>query len=180
MRPGASPVRGVEELQLGRVKEAGTGGMIDCYFLAVCRASSLDRDTNNFSVTHLIEEVQIPAEALGQIFPFELHFYVQVGEELIGKSAEFRIVWREQGGRETPGANTFTFELPIVRCRTRTSMLKIPESPGYYRILLEWRSHRENAWSRCAAFWPLEVKVMDEGSMSVIPAAPSQPPTTTT
>lgn len=146
--------------------------MIDCYFLGVCRGSALDRDTNNFTLFQLLEEVQVPEPLLGQTLPFEMHFYLAVTGESINAPSEFQIVWKEQDGREQPGANVFRLELSHDRVRNRTFALQLPIKAGAYRIYLEWRTPNTKPWTRSVASWPLTIGIIDESS----PHSPSAPP----
>lgn len=76
---------------------------MECYLLTICRSSSLDRDSNNFSLMHLVESIQVPEDVLGKPIPLEMHAYYISTDDELNQDYEFRIVWRCDDGRETPG-----------------------------------------------------------------------------
>lgn len=146
--------------------------MIDCYFLGVCRGSALDRDTNNFTLFQLIEEVQVPEAAIGTALPFELHFYIAVTGDSLNGRADFQILWKDQnGGEDVRGANVFPIDLSHPRVRTRTGAVQLPPRPGHFRIYLEWRMAGAESWTRSFASWPFVLSIADEP-----PHSPSAPP----
>ena len=138
--------------------------MIDCYFIGVCEGSALDRDTNNLSLFGLIEELQVPTEALGAVVPLQCHFYLATSKDAIGQPIEARVLWKRQDGSESHGANVFSLVPDALRVRNRATALQLPTAFGDYRLFLEWREPGAAEWARSTCGWPFQVIEQPEKS----------------
>lgn len=143
--------------------------MIECYLIAVCRASAIDRDTNNFSLFHVVEAVQIPPSVLGQVVPLEVHFYLETAASDVGREIEVRIVWCAEGGVETPGELHIPIKFVHRRSRTRAMALKLPMAHGNYKLRLDWRVPGSGEWKRSATYAPFDVELAPEPTPSTPP-----------
>ncbi len=132
--------------------------MPSCYFLALASDSSLDRDTNNFSLFKLTEEMQITISGTppqGPVLPIELHAYWMFEPGEIGRSFEFQFLF------EKPEAGVKSEPIPLQsdKKRLRVRNRGLPVLPnGEFRVRTQWRAVGENEWHLEPQIWPVEVK----------------------
>jgi hypothetical protein len=131
--------------------------MIRCYLLALCRASSLDAETSNFSLFSLVEAIQMVPFVPRAIVPIEVHAYFEAENEDVGTECEMRGVWISETGVETVGEAINALPITSPRPRTRAMSLRLPPSIGSYKFGIEWRQRGAAAWVREAACWPLTI-----------------------
>lgn len=134
--------------------------MPDCYLLAICESSSLSKDTNNYSLFNLIENIHLETDKAlpqnGEIpIPMQTHAYWFFSDDELNKDYEFRFVFET---REDTRIWEKTFQLksktPKFRVRIRGMILP---GTGNGLLRVEWRAIDEKNWHRCSIFWPFEL-----------------------
>ncbi len=116
--------------------------------LLSCVGSAIDKDSGALSLFNIIDEIQVPAEALGQPVPIETHFHVTSIEES-GREVEVRVIWRNAEGIETPSlAPTLAFLPRHQRMKVRSLVTVLPAAFGSYRRHVEWRYKGSDEWQR--------------------------------
>jgi len=133
--------------------------MPDCYLLAVVERSSIDRDTNNFSLYNLIETVQLKGteqtpEGGRALLPLELHAYWLLEDADLGREFQWRFVAVGEEGEQC--SKPFPTVSEKRRMRYRVQGFPVL-AEGDTRLFVEWRFEDADGWQRCAAYWPLEV-----------------------
>lgn len=137
--------------------------MIEGYLLALATGSSLDANTHNVSLFNLVENLTVPAEALDEIVPVELHFHCRLAPEARGRKFELRIVRTGEDGVQTPGDPLPFQTTDSPRFRLRATFFRMPAEYGDYVLHAEWRPAGEPLWHRDGAAWPLSVRAAPEG-----------------
>jgi hypothetical protein len=126
-----------------------------CYLLAVCSGSSLDEDTNNFSLFNLVEQVQCHADAPADlVLPLEVHAYWSFAPDEIDRAFEVHWVLCAQGGIEMIGQG-YPIRSNSPHFRMRMFGLGIPRLPGDCEVRVDWRLLPSESWTRDPAAWPL-------------------------
>lgn len=131
--------------------------MPKCYLIAVCRQSSLDAVTNNYSLFGLVEQVQPPMFPFP--IPFEVHVYMEFEPREFEVEHEVRVTILQNGERLTE-STTFKIIPSKPRGRLRVKMagkMQLVES-GQYHISAEWRQKDQAEWTASEIAWPLDVK----------------------
>jgi hypothetical protein len=131
--------------------------MIRGYLIALCSGSALDVNTKNFTLFNLIENLSLPAEALGQTLPFEFHFYCRIDPADRGAEFEMRVVRVDEKGATDPGE-----PLPVRtgdrgHFRLRVTAFRLPRAFGQHLLRVEWRKKGEERWTADPIEWPLSV-----------------------
>lgn len=130
--------------------------MPNCYLVAVCSGSSLDRRSNNYSLFNLIEQLRI--RSLPANVALQVHAYYEFDQEERGRSFELRIVVSD-GAEDSWTAPTYTFAPQQSRHRLRLQGLRIPAA-GRLRVRAEVRAAGTDlAWERSSCSWPLHVEI---------------------
>jgi hypothetical protein len=138
-----------------------------CYLVCLCAGSSLDRDTNNFTLFQLVERLQLPVAAFPQLpfqrhpAPIELHIYVDTDPEELSRGAiEVWPVWvSSDGSKLTATPEGQLLPLQGRRARIRFQAILLPAIAGYYHLQVDWRWQGDDAWSRFTAEWPFEFEI---------------------
>jgi len=128
-----------------------------CYLLVCCGGSSVDQQTNNFSLFSLVEQVNLPPGAPhppGGLLPLEIHSYWALGPDEIGREYEIRFVLVAPTGLETP-SDPFKHRWVTPRFRSRTLGLPLPPVVGAYELRADWREAGSAGWRRDPASWPV-------------------------
>jgi len=128
-----------------------------CYLLAVSQGSSLDSESNNFTLFGLVERVSLapgaPLENL--VLPFEMHCYWEFAPNEIDVDFEFRIVFTD--GDTERATQSYTLRSTKARLRIRLQGMPVLLH-GKVVVRTEWRRKGEEKWSRESVFWPLEIE----------------------
>jgi hypothetical protein len=126
------------------------------YLVAVCRDSSLDSSTNNWSLFQLIEAIQGPQFPVDM--PAEIHISLEFDEAERGRPHEVRVALETVGGNIVWRSQAANFTSATARLRTVGQGLRVP-SAGMHHLFAEIRpADAPNApWSRSPVGWPLEV-----------------------
>jgi hypothetical protein len=135
------------------------GNMPTCYLLAVAEGSSLDQDTNTFSLFRLLETVTVhvteeSSEPIG--LPLEVHAYWMFSEEEQNREYEFRLVL-EDDDSVVLASDPFKMKTPKSNHRVRIRGIQVPKKP-ITRIQVEWTRAGTIEWQRERAWWPLNVR----------------------
>lgn len=133
-----------------------------CYFVTMCLSSSLDRETNSFSLFNIVEELQVAPFEPGAAIQVSAHIYFETEPEDVGKSLESRTVWISDVGVETPSVTVNPIPVASsdrVRVRTRSLFMRLPPTLGRYRLVPEWREVGTDRWVRSDMSWSLVVQV---------------------
>lgn len=134
--------------------------MAECYLIAVSVGSSLDRDTNNWSLFGLTEQIRLPEDtpllADGDaILPLEVHIYWQFAPKEVGQTLEFRLIVSGSTGEK----QSRVFSVASDHRRHRSRIAGFPLfAEGDIRIGVESRFAGSNEWVKSPAFWPLLVE----------------------
>ena len=132
--------------------------MPSCYFLAVCAGSSLDQQTNNASLFHLVEQVNVAPGHLpepGRRLPLEVHCYFRLQPDEHGQEIEMRFALLAPTGLETYTDPT-SHRAASARLRTRHVGLSFPPDLGYYELRVDFRV-AGGPWQRGPSSWPLAI-----------------------
>lgn len=143
--------------------------MIRCYLLAVCQASSIDRDSNCLTLFQMIEQMQFMGP-WPPVLSIEVHTYWKGVAEDVGQEMECRVIRVAEDGREESGP-TNPFAMSAVRVRNRHFAFTMPTRPGSHELRVEWRARGSEDWVRESAFWPFVVE-----SLSETPASQQEEP----
>lgn len=133
--------------------------MPNCYLLVACGGSSLDQNSNNFSLFNLVEQVNVPPNTPPPdkgLIPLEIHAYWRVGTEEVGNDYEARFVLVAESGLETP-SEIFKFRSITPRFRTRSFGMPIPPVIGAYELRVDWRQASNATWIRDESSWPVSL-----------------------
>ncbi len=136
--------------------------MPNCYMLIACGGSSLDQNSNNFSLFNLVEQINVPPNAPpppNGLIPLEVHAYWRVGGDEIGTDYEARFVLVAESGLETP-SEVFKFRSITPRFRTRSFGMPLPPVVGAYELRVDWREVTNETWTRDASSWPVSLVEM--------------------
>jgi len=134
--------------------------MAECYLLAIARGGSLDRDTNNWTLFALTEQILLtpgapPAGEVGVGLPLEVHVYWQFDVTELGRTLEFRLIF--SNGEDEK--RTQAFEVVSTNPRHRTRIAGAPLLlEGDTRMKVEWRLDQSGDWTKSPAFWPFVVQ----------------------
>ena len=126
--------------------------MPECYLLALAQSSSLDAETNNFSLFGLIEEVAVPGP--NAFLPLEFHAYWKFAPEELNVAFEIRL--RLTDGKTDHPSPVTSLQSSTARLRGRGAGLRIP-GPGQWNLLADWRLP-DGEWTAGTIRWPLTVK----------------------
>lgn len=129
---------------------------MNCYLLAVAEGSSLDAESNNYSLFELVEKVIVAPDAPkeGLVLKLETHCYWEFLPSEVDVPFEIRIV-AVRGEDERAGQ---TFSIRSTKSRMRVRLQGTPVLlEGEVRLRAEWRREGEENWHRDSAWWPLEI-----------------------
>ncbi len=135
--------------------------MPDCYFIAVTRSSSLDRDTNTWSLFTLVENLNIQGdfayeEDEATVFSFvELHTFWLIEPHEFDKEFQIRVVFVTEQGKKS-SKNTYLLKSNKLRHRIRINGLEVVHL-GKLKLQIEWKADNKPKWKMCSAFWPMEI-----------------------
>src|SRR5258706_2626007 len=124
--------------------------MPKCYFLSVCSGSSVDQHSNNVTLFNLVEQINVPPGAPPPphgVVPLEIHAYLELAPDEVGRDIEIRFVMVAASGVGTPSV-TFHHRPITPRFRTRTFGLPFPPVAGLYTVRLDHRRRGEDRWHR--------------------------------
>ncbi len=130
-----------------------------CYLLALCSGSSLDQQSNNVTLFNLVEQINVPPGAPpppGGALPLEVHAYLLLSGDEVGKEFEGRVALVGATGLETY-TDAFKHRPLTPRYRIRTYGLPVPPVVGNYEVHIDLRAEGEGNWVRSPASWPLLV-----------------------
>lgn len=128
--------------------------MPTCYLLAVAKGSSLDTYSNNWTLFHLVEQVQVSQTP--NALPFEIHTYWLFQPDEYNEEFEFRFVLLPLLGDRVEG-RPFPLRSTTPRYRLRATGLPLPGF-GDYTLQVEWRRPGQESWELGHIFWPLRVE----------------------
>ena len=132
--------------------------MPECYLLAISSGSSLDNDTNNWSLFKLVEQVGVPHTP--GILPLEIHTYWLFEPEEYKINFDIRLVLvNREGGRLESKSIVLSSQTP--QHRVRITGLPI-DGFGFHKLRVEWRKQDADQWEQCPIFWPLRVEQLHE------------------
>ncbi len=135
--------------------------MPDCYFVAVTHSSSLDRDTNTWSLFTLVENLNIEAEFAYEedevmVFPHvELHTFWLLEPHEFDKEFQIRFVFVTEQGKKS-SKNTYLLKSNKSRHRLRIRGLELVRL-GKLKLQVEWKADNKPKWKMCSPFWPMEI-----------------------
>lgn len=129
------------------------------YLITVCDGSSLDRETNNWSLFNIIEEVHIDKEEMDAaehklIAPAEVHVQLAGEAAELERNYEVRVVVK--GKRGGAKSNSVPFRMKTRRHRLRLLGLPLPET-GELLVGAEIRTVPEGEWEELGLWWPVQV-----------------------
>lgn len=136
--------------------------MPTCYFLALAAGSSLDQETNTWSLFTLIENLQVPKVPID--LPLETHLFWVFTPAELDMSFEGRLVIFSSSGREE-WSDPFLLNSPTRYYRLRLRGIALSDV-GEYQLSVEWRKMDAEDWTRAALFWPLTVRLNTEQTSS--------------
>jgi hypothetical protein len=125
-----------------------------CYLLAVCAASSIDRDTNNVTLFALVEDMLFQPFIPGQAIPVSTVACLLAAPEELQRTARFRLVWVRADGTET-FSETHDVVLTHPRVRIRSVATVLPPTVGEYEVRFEWAWPDEEQWHREPIAYPV-------------------------
>lgn len=118
--------------------------MPDCYFVAVTHSSSLDRDTNTWSLFTLVENLNIEGEFAyeedeAMVFPLvELHTFWLLEPHEFDKEFQIRFVFVTEQGKKS-SKNTYLLKSNKSRHRLRIRGLELVRL-GKLKLQVEWKA----------------------------------------
>lgn len=138
------------------------------YLVAVCENSAVDQRTNNFSLFHLIEQIQVPRA--GVMVGMEVHAYYEFTEAERGRPYEVRIRIDDENGRMLSTSATIAVTSTTVRHRILLPGLNIPRD-GILRVHSEIRAvgGGEQPWVGSPWGWPVSVVIAPVAAPAVGP-----------
>lgn len=130
--------------------------MPSCYLIALCAGSSLDRDTNSFSLFSLIDELAAPE---GGVYPLEFHTYWELEPEELNQAFEFKVYVEDAGGRELHPTVPFRLMSSARRWRQRSLGIRVPNETGEFHLRVQWKRAGEESWTTVPVRWPLVLTI---------------------
>lgn len=134
--------------------------MPHCYLLVLSKSSSLDRQTNSWSLFTLVEQIQLGGLTKDEVvdgapvLPYEVHAHWEFAEEELGTPFECQI--NTSIGNDTLASQVMPISSETRQHRLRIRGLGIPGvGRGYVRVRA--REVGEDEWQEQAVVWPLEV-----------------------
>ena len=138
-----------------------------CYLFAVAHLSSVDRDTDNFSLYQIIERIGV--DALPALLPIQAHVFLAFEPAEYDRDYELRFVFVQASAPEVEGM-VVRFHAPSgPRFRVRTPAFPLP-APGVFAVYPEWREAGQAAWTRATTGWPLDVRILSSEDPGPEPA----------
>jgi hypothetical protein len=132
--------------------------MAECYLFAVCESSTLDKETNNWSLFNLINGIELKAAAPPQgseiILPLELHTHWRFTDAEIGETFYWRIV--SSIADQINASKPYDFQIKTTHHRHRVKGLPILLE-GSTAIFAEWRIGESQQWVSNPLKWPLRI-----------------------
>jgi len=127
---------------------------VDCYLIAFSKASACDEGTGELSLFQLVSRSKHQLSDYGLTRPFTALFCLETTE--IKLEIEIRSLWVPRSVNAL--AEPFEDPVPIVlnshATQLRYTHFRIPQAPGKYDLMLEWRSVG-GKWRRCSARFPV-------------------------
>jgi hypothetical protein len=130
------------------------------YLLAVSSGSSVDRDTANVSLFHLIEQVELPELPPNLRLQLELHAYWEVAPDELGAELECRFLLTRDGRPAGEPSPPIRFRPDAPRVHARAIGLPVP-GLGAHRLGIEWRRKGDEPWIREPAQWPITFAIRE-------------------
>jgi len=126
--------------------------------LTLCSGSSVDQHSNNVTLFNLVEQLNVPPNALpppGGVIPLEIHAYWELAANELSTDFEMRfLLIATATGLETV-SDVLAHRSVTPRYRTRTMGLPMPPVLGQYDLRVEWRQTGGTGWSREKVSWPV-------------------------
>lgn len=129
-----------------------------CYMLCITSGSSLDKNTNNYSLFNVVEQCQLksfPAQA-----PFETHIWFEVESVERGERFELELLIK-QGDEVLRRSNTWDIFPDSERYRVRINGLDIPQA-GRCKVTARFRPKGEGDWQNVGLEWPLHAEEVEK------------------
>jgi len=141
---------------------------MNCYLLALCRSSSLDRDTSTFSLFSMTKDIQVLGFTPRMEVPIEAHIYLELAPEEIGTDIEMRGVWIGEDGARTSGEPN---KLPTTArfVQSRSVAIRLPPTLGLSHFTAEWRSIGDLEWKTLPTRWPLMITAAESPALPPVP-----------
>lgn len=131
-----------------------------CYLCALSWNSSIDRDTNNMSIFHLIEHTQLRTSDVPGFLPFQVHHYWEFEESERGQDYQFRtVVIRPSKDRWESEPYDSRSRAP--RNRLRATGIRVLGA-GIHLVTAESRATGTEDWSPAGLAWPLQVDLLPD------------------
>lgn len=144
-----------------------------CYLFAIAHLSSVDRETDNFSLYQIIERIGV--ESLPALLPLQAHVFFAFEPDEYDRDYELRFVFAAPSAPEIEGM-VARFRSPSgPRFRVRTPAFPLP-GPGVFAIYPEWREVGAEVWTRAVTGWPLDVRLLGSDETGSEPARVPPPP----
>lgn len=130
------------------------------YLIAVSADYALDQRTNNFSLFHLIEQIEVRQVPLD--LPLDVHLHYEFTETERGRPFQIRIVLIDQTGAVITTSKPTDVTSPSPRQRIVLTGLRVP-APGHFLVYSEIRAADgvADGWERSAFGWPVDVRQGD-------------------
>jgi hypothetical protein len=141
--------------------------MPSCHFLCVAESAALDVYSNQWSLFHLLDALEIagpspPSAEKPQLLPVEVHAHWSIPPQELGEGFEWRLVTTTESGELVhKGMNALKAQSRFVRVRT----FGLPiHASGLIRLQVESRMKGQGDWVRSPAAWPLLVNLTMKGT----------------
>lgn len=121
----------------------------------------MDRDTNNFTLFALVEQLQIPADVPTAGTPdvglaFEVHCYWRFEPDELNRTFTWRVVAQAGAEERVSSSHRLRSETPRFRLRVQGLPLLLE---GETSLQVEWEAPDEpGAWHRSPIRWPLAIE----------------------
>ncbi len=134
--------------------------MPHCYLLAVCAGSSLDRDTNGFSLFNLVEDIQLnirPDLDSDQTLPLETHHYWTFQPAELNQQFEIRLQITVVEASRTIYTEALQVEPPTPKYRFRSAGFVVSGRGGRHELRVQWRTRGQDEWMTEPSLWPVNI-----------------------
>ena len=147
--------------------------MLRCYFVGLCVGSVIDAESNNMTLFGMVEGFQVlPPFDPDSVTAFQCHAYLEIDQPVPVAPVEelkfdVRFVWCDPANVSSPAIeNLVVVPMTKSRMRVRGVGTKLPPTPGYYRLCVEWRKHETvSDWIRAPQGWPVEISAIAAGAL---------------
>ena len=132
--------------------------LVDCYLIAFSKTSACDELTSDLSLFHLVLRAKHQLSDFGLALPYTSVFFLETTE--VGIEVEIRSVWvaRSEGAPSEPAEEPSPIVMNAHRTQLRRTLCRLPQAPGTYDLMLEWRpaDGRERPWQLASSRYPVQ------------------------